>query len=223
MALETDIKNPDSHLQVSFYSREVKNEFKSEAKSKETGLDETINDTVDYIKIDIPGNVLLGIDTPAREEHKKRFPMHWGMYKNRGDAYGNVAGTPIEQWPRIGANKDMAQELRGIRFNTIQAIAGASDSQLQSIGMIAGQNAFTFRDDARRYLATIEAESKLTDANKKHSEADVKLAEANAKIAAQQEQHAKDMLEMKEQMKQLLEAANKRGPGRPSHEESKAK
>jgi hypothetical protein len=230
MALESDIKNPDSHLQVSFYTREVLNEFRTAAKAAE--LKKSISDLepheferdkVDYIRIEIPGNKLLDIDTPVREMHKKRFPNHWAAYMNRGDRYGDVAGTPIEQWPRIGANADMARELRHLKFNTIQAIAGASDSQLQSIGMIAGQNAFTFRDDARRYLATIEAESKLSDADKKQKEADEKLAEANAKLQAQQEQHAKDMEEMRAQMKQLMELASKaapeaRKPGRPPKE-----
>jgi hypothetical protein len=220
MALDTDIKNPDSHLIKRFYSREVKNNFKSAEKAAETGDEHAcVYDLVDYIKIDIPGNINLAIDTPAREEHKKRFYREWAEYKANGGAQGYVSGTPIEQWPRVGVNPDMVQELRQLRFSTVQAVAGASDSQIQSIGMIAGQNAFAFRDDARRFLATREAESKLSDADKKQSEAERKLAEANEKIAAQAAQHAADMAEMKEQMRQLLAMAGEKSkPGRPRKE-----
>jgi len=223
MALDTDIKDPDSHLIKRFYSREVKNNFKSAEKALETGDENAVvYDLVDYIKIDIPGNINLAIDTPARDEHKKRFHVAWAEYKANGGAQGFVSGTPIEQWPRIGSNPDMAQELRQLRFSTVQAVAGASDSQIQSIGMIAGQNAFAFRDDARRFLATRDAETKLTDADKVRAEADAKLAEANAKIAEQAAQHAADMAEMKEQMRQLLAMAaggeEKKKPGRPAKE-----
>ena len=220
MSLDSDVPNPNSHLHRVFYSREVKNAFLSAAKSNETGKDEIVNERIDYIRISIPGNKNLEIDTPVREEHKKRFPMEWLAYQASGLQRTSVVGTPIEQWPRVVANPDMAQELRHIKFSTIQSIAGASDAQLQSIGMIAGQNAFTFRDDARQFLATTEAESKLSDADKKHAEANSKLAEANAKMLEQAEQHAKDMAEMKAQMNELLLAATSyKTPHEPQHDQ----
>jgi hypothetical protein len=237
MALDSDIKNPDSHLQVTFYSRDVKNEFKTSQKAKEMGKEpeqlephEYVNDTVDYIKIQIPGNKNLEIDTPARDEHKRRFPMHWLAYQNRGDAVGKVVGTPIEQWPRI--SKEVAEELRHIRFNTIEAVAGASDAQLQAIGMIAGQNAFTFRDDARRHLATIGAQAKLNDAEIKQREADEKLAAAKEEMAAQARRHAEETEQMRQEMAQMqkqmaefmaaMTAQAKAKPGRPPKNEQEA-
>jgi DNA anti-recombination protein RmuC len=217
MDFETDIKSPDSHLQVGFYQRTLKDEFKSAEETKLAGSEKVVNYVADYIKIEVPGNKHLVIDTPAREEHKKRFPMHWAAYQNHTNASNSYAGTPIEQWPRVMVNPETAVELRALKFNTVQAVAGASDSQLQAIGMVAGQNAFTFRDDARKFLATNEAQSKLSDADRKNAEADAKLEAANMKLAEQAEQHAKDMAEMKEQMQQLLAmAGNARKPGRPA-------
>jgi len=216
--LDTDIKRPDSHLQVSFYQRTLKDDYKSEQQTKEAGEPKTVNYVADYIKIEVPGNKHLVIDTPAREEHKKRFPMHWAAYQNNSNANNSYAGTPIEQWPRVMINPDMAVELRSLKFNTIQAIAGASDSQLQAIGMVAGQNAFTFRDDARQFLATEESKLKLSAAAKTNAEADAKLAEANAKLAAQAEQHAKDLAEMRDQMQAFMAANMPKKPGRPAKE-----
>ena len=119
-------------------------------------------------------------------------------------------GTPITEWARITPSQ--ADELRGLKFPTVESIAGASDAQLQTIGMIAGQSAFTFRDDAKRFLLVAEAAAKLTEADKKQAEADAKLNAANAEIALQREQHAKDMEEMKAQMKDILsQVAPKRG------------
>lgn len=191
MKLDTDIHNPDAHLQVSFYSKLVPNAWESKEKQR------SISDSVDYIKIQIPGNRNLEIDTPAREEHKKRFPLHWAAYQNRPDQVGNLVGTPIGDWPRV--NPSMAEELRGLRFHTVEAVAGASDAQLQTIGMIAGQSAFTFRDDAKRFLSVADAAAKL-------KEADEKLAAANEEAQKVREQHAADMADMRLQMQQFLAA-----------------
>jgi hypothetical protein len=199
MKIDSDIPNPDSHLGVVFYSRLVPNAYESEKQQR------SISYSADYIKITVPGNKHLEIDTPVREQHKQRFPFHWAAYQNRVDAGQAITGTPIAEWSRI--TPAQAEELRGLKFYTVEAIAGASDAQLQSIGMIAGQNSFTFRDDAKRFLSVADAAAKLKEADAKQAEADAKLAEANAQIKAQQEQHMKDMQEMKEQMQRLLASA----------------
>lgn len=186
--------NPDARLSVQFYSRPLLMEFKSEKEQR------PIYENCDFIKIFTPGEIgkLNIIDTIARQEHKDRFPMQWAAYKNRPDSDTRFIGTPITEWSRI--SQSQAEELKAIKFFTVESVANASDAQLQGIGMIAGQSAFTFRDDAKRFLMVADAASKL-------KEADDKLAAADAKALAAQEQHAKDMKEMKEQMQQLLAAA----------------
>ncbi len=186
--------NPDARLSVQFYNRPLLMEFKSEAAQR------PIYENCDFIKIFTPGETgkLNIIDTIARQEHKDRFPIQWAAYQNRPGSDTRYIGTPITEWPRISSSQ--AEELKAIKFFTVESVANASDAQLQGIGMIAGQSAFTFRDDAKRFLMVADAASKL-------KEADDKLAAADAKALAAQEQHANDMAEMKAQMQQLLAAA----------------
>lgn len=203
--------NADARLSVQFYSKPVQNEFESEKQQR------PIFTPFDFVKIMTPGDKLNIIDTFVREDHKARFPLQWQAYKNRGDANTHMIGTPINEWPRITPSQ--ALELNGLKFFTVEAIASASDAQLQGIGMIAGTSAYTFRDDARRFLSVAEAASKLTEADKK-------VAEAEAKIAAMQEEFAAKQAAQEARMDALLaaveakapvaEETEKRGPGRPA-------
>jgi hypothetical protein len=205
--------DPDARLAVQFYERPLLQEFKSEQAQR------PIYENVVFVKIFTPGNELNIIDTIARQEHKNRFPKQWAAFQNRQDGGGKFIGTPITEWPRINAAQ--AEELKALKFFTVESIANASDAQLQGIGMIAGTSAFTFRDEAKRFLMVAEAAAQLTEAERKQKEADEKLEAANAEILRQREQHAKDMEEMRAQMKQLMEAAAQaaqRRPGRPAKE-----
>jgi hypothetical protein len=205
--------DPDARLAVQFYERPLLQEFKSEQAQR------PIYENVVFVKIFTPGNELNIIDTIARQEHKNRFPKQWAAFQNRQDGGGKFIGTPITEWPRINAAQ--AEELKALKFFTVESVANASDAQLQGIGMIAGTSAFTFRDEAKRFLMVAEAAAQLTEAERKQKEADEKLEAANAEILRQREQHAKDMEEMRAQMKQLMEAtaqAAQRRPGRPAKE-----
>lgn len=170
--------NPDSRLAVQFYSKLVKNDFESEKQQR------SIHASVDFIRIMTPGDKLNIIDTFARPEHQARFPMQWHAYKNRSDANTHIMGTPIAEWTRISPSQ--AEELRGLKFYTVESIAGASDAQLQGIGMIAGVSAYTFRDDAKRFLSVAEAASKLSEADKRVADADAKIEAMQAEFAAKQ-------------------------------------
>ena len=170
--------NPDSRLAVQFYSRLVKNDFESEKQQR------SIHASVDFVRIMTPGDKLNIVDTFAREDHKTRFPIQWHAYKNRNDANTHIIGTPINEWSRISPSQ--AEELRGLKFYTVESVAGASDAQLQGIGMIAGVSAYTFRDDAKRFLSVAEAASKLSEADKRVADADAKIAAMQADFNAKQ-------------------------------------
>jgi hypothetical protein len=70
-------KNPDSALTVVFYKRPVKQVFRS----VQEGI--PVHDSVDYVRIHTPGDQLNVIDTPAREDHKRRFPLPWPRRSGR--------------------------------------------------------------------------------------------------------------------------------------------
>jgi hypothetical protein len=205
-------RNPDAGLFVQFYEELVKNEFLTEQQKK------PVFEPFDFVWIQSPGDQLNVVKTFARDEHKNRFPKQWAAYQERSKDNDKIVGTPLSEWPRV--TKLQCEELRGMRFYTVEAIANASDAQLNGIGMIAGQSAFTFRDAARQFLSVAQADAQL-------SEAAETLRRAKEEAAAKEEAMRQEMAEMKEQMKMLVAAATqqmaahnaqveeKRGPGRP--------
>jgi len=155
----------------------------------------------------IAGDNLTEIDTYAQESHKQRFPKQWLQYQATQDSSNEILGTPVEQWPLI--TQSQAQELKGVKFMTVESIANASDLQLQRIGMIAGMSPHAFRDKARTFL-NLATES--AEANKRAEEINAlkqelaKKDEENARIKA--ETDAK-LAQMQEQMAAVLAAVSK--------------
>lgn len=145
-------RNPDASLSVLFYSKALRNNFKSEEAGR------PIFDDVDMVKIFLPGDDKNVIDTFARDDHKARFPQQWAHYQNKLAGDQRLAGkTPIDQWPRV--SPAMAEELRAIKFLAVEDIANASDAQIQALGMIAGMSPHAFRDAARNYLRVAAGEA----------------------------------------------------------------
>lgn len=175
--------NPDSRLAVVFYKKPVQNEFESQRQGRPIFFD------ADFVRIQVPGDTTTAIDTFAREEHKQRFPLHWARYQNSQGADAKEIGTPIDQWPMI--SKSQCEELRAIKFHTVESIATASDLQLQSIGMIAGMSPFAFRDRAARFLKVAHDDSVANEAEGRAAAAEEKNRELEAKLLALQEQVSK--------------------------------
>ena len=184
MAIDSDIQGADARLAVTFYKRSVKQEDESLAAGR------PIFKEFDFVRICVPGDNLTEIDTYAQESHKNRFPRQWAHYQNQTAGQEQIIGTPIEQWPLI--TRSQADELKGIKFYTVEAVANCSDQQLQRIGMIAGMSPHNFREKAKAFLnlATESAEVSQREAELqalKEENAKIK-AETDAKLAAMQEQ-----------------------------------
>ena len=184
MALPSDEMGADSRLVVHFYKRSMKQEDESLAAGRPIFKD------FDFVRIMVAGDALTEIDTYANESHKQRFPRQWAHYQNQVGNQEQVIGTPIEEWTIV--SRSQAEELKGIKFVTVESVANASDQQLQRIGMIAGMNPYSFREKAKAFLNLAE---KVGDVNQREAELE-KLrqenlaikAEADAKLAKQQEQ-----------------------------------
>ena len=194
MALPSDEQNADSRLQVRFYKRPVQ----QEQESLEAGR--PIYKEFDFVHICVAGDTLTEIDTYVLPSHKTRFPIQWANYMNRqGANEPEVVGTPVAEWPLV--SKSQAEELRAMKFHTVESIAGASDQQLQRMGMAAGMSPYAFRDKAKSFLnlATASAETDKRDqelnslreelAKKELETAKIK-AETDAKLAQMQDQMA---------------------------------
>lgn len=188
MALPSDEQGADSRLQVRFYKRPVQQEQESLAAGR------PIYKEFDFIHICVAGDTLTEIDTYVLPSHKTRFPIHWANYQNRVGANDmEVVGTPLSEWPLV--SKSQAEELRAMKFHTVESVAGASDQQLQRMGMAAGMSPYAFRDKAKSFLnlATTSAETDkreseinaLKEENEKiRAESDKKLAQQQAQIDA---------------------------------------
>jgi hypothetical protein len=184
MALPSDENGADSRLAVTFYKRSM------EQKDDSIAAGRPIFKEFDFVRICVPGDNLTEIDTYANDGHKARFPRQWAHYQNQTAGHEQIIGTPIEEWTII--SRSQADELKGIKFATVESVANASDQQLQRIGMIAGMSPFAFRDKAKAFLNLAE---KVGDVNQRESEIEkLRLenetlkAESDAKLAKQQAQ-----------------------------------
>jgi hypothetical protein len=194
MALPSDEQNADNRLQVRFYKRPIHQEQES------IDAGRPIYKEFDFVHICVAGDTLTEIDTYVLNSHKQRFPQQWANYQNRlGANDEQVIGTPVAEWPLV--SKSQAEELRAMKFHTVESIAGASDQQLQRMGMAAGMSPYAFRDKAKAFLnlamsaaETDKRESEINAlkqelAKKEQETAKIKL-ETDAKLALMQDQMA---------------------------------
>lgn len=135
-------KNPDDMLAVEFYWNVVKN---MQGKS---ALDENGKETrIPYVRISVPGNETNMVDVPVREEHKRRWPRHWQYFQvQETELDPTMPGWKLEEWPEL--SKEQLHELKYLRFSVVEQIAGASDTQVQRMGM----NGASLRLKAREAL-----------------------------------------------------------------------
>jgi hypothetical protein len=185
--------NPDSRLAVRFYKRPLQNEYKSQQAGR------PIFDEVDFVEIRVPGDTTFALDVPARQDHKDRFPMHWARYMNSHGADGTETGTALEAWPRL--SRAQVEELKALKFRTVEQIASAADAQLQRIGMIAGMSPYAFREAAQRFL-------KLADNDSAHAEAEEKAKALETQLA----ESARAIDELRAEMAAMKAERKKPGP-----------
>ena len=150
--LASDVNNPqfigavdgDKALIVHFYVRPVQNIF---ASSK---ANQAIYEDVIYVKINVPGLKEMEVDTPARDDHQRRFPQQWQHFVNRTQGDAREVGTPVAEWPIL--TRSQAEEFRALKFFTVESIAHASDLNINAMGMIGGMSPYALRERARAFL-----------------------------------------------------------------------
>lgn len=134
MALDSDIPNASSHTFVQFYT------FQDPPYKGQT-----------FIRKMNPGDQLNIVERPMREHDKTDFPQQWLGFLAKSSE-DEIVGTPLKQWnfdrPTEITHAQM-DELRMIKFMTVEQVRDASDLQLQRLGM-GGQG---LREKARLYLA----------------------------------------------------------------------
>ena len=196
MAIESDIRGTGGVTAI-FYKKALPNNFRTEQEGR------PIFDDVDMVKIYISGDSHNVIDTLVREDHKQRFPREWMNYMNKNGNDPHLSGTPLSQWPLITVAQ--AEELKALKFFTVENVAAASDAQLQRLGMTAGMSPHAFRVRAVNFLKVAKEEADVT----KNEEMIAQLQAENAKIKA--ETDAK-IAQMQEQMASVLAAVGEKKP-----------
>ena len=173
--------NPDAALVVKFHRVPVLQPFESNLQGRPIFKD------VDFVEIFTPGNQLNIIDTPVREEHKRRFPQQWANYIASHGTDSGVVGTAVSAWPFLTASQ--AEEFKSMKFFTVEQIANASDMQLQTLGMVGGANPHVIRERAKAYLAaasgTAAPQAQAAELAQAKEQLAAMQAQINALLAAQ--------------------------------------
>lgn len=76
----------------------------------------------DFVRIPVPGDKTLIIDTLVDDSHRRRFPRQWAAYSGMQ----NMTGTPITEWTEIPEGLRNEFMYQGFRF--IEQVAGAPES-----------------------------------------------------------------------------------------------
>lgn len=149
MTLDSDTNNADSKLHVEFYEH-----------------DRAPYKGVPFVKIMVPGDRHTIIDQPVAEHHKERFPRQWLYYQMKAEGSGApLPGLDLGVWENESPEdltRGQLDELRVLKFQTVEQVATASDAQLQRVGM----SGLGLRERARTYLASrnnVQASAELAD------------------------------------------------------------
>jgi hypothetical protein len=203
MALPSDENNADSRLQVRFYKKPVH----QEQESMDAGR--PIYKEFDFVHICVAGDTLTEIDTFALQQHKTRFPIQWANYMNRVGANDQeVVGTPVSEWPLI--SKSQAEELRAMKFFTVEAIASASDQQLQRMGMAAGMSPYAFRDKAKAFLNLATASAETDKREQEINALKEELAKKDLETVKMKQETDAKLAQMQDQMAAILAAVGEK-------------
>lgn len=168
--------NPDNMLGVKFYSKPLQNNFRTEQEGR------PIFDDVDMVRITSPGDSLSVIDTIATDHYKNRFRRQWEFYASKKDGDQLLVGrTPLSAWSRLSAAQ--VEELRHMKFYSVEDVANASDMALQNIGMMGGMGGSAFRDAAQLYLRVAKDSSAAQKAESEAAALRAEMAEMRAQFA----------------------------------------
>lgn len=170
--------NPDALLYVEFYWYEPIDKWKSDHESARQGKRVVIKGPKQpFVRIMKPGDQTTIIETAVREDHKARWPekwMYWQMSEGLIDG-DKVPGWQLEEWPYLQDKPQLLRELKFTRFQTVDQIAGASDAQVQKLG-VGGMG---LREQARVDLRQRVARDAMDEVKKKDRE----IAELNDRLA----------------------------------------
>jgi|TARA_R110000851_G_scaffold22554_3_gene66669 hypothetical protein len=126
----------DAQLLVKFFLRE------KEDKSASAEEGRPIFKELEYVEIRAPGKRDAMACRPATLQDKRRFPRHYGAFKDRVEM--PTEGTPLAEWPQM--SRSMAEELSFLKVKTVEQLVSMSDNDAGQIrgGLALKQKAAEF-------------------------------------------------------------------------------
>lgn len=165
-------ENPDAGdetLRVVF----CKHPLLNEAKSTEAGR--PIYDSVDFIRIAVPGDKDNIIFQPVDETHVRRFGARYRRWKESGESE-SASGTPLAAWPAI--ERSQVEELAYFNCRTVEQLADMPDAVAQKF---AGIQALKRR--AKDYLEAAKGSAHVAQMRAELEKRDQELAALKAQFA----------------------------------------
>lgn len=162
--------NPEELLHVEFFWKEPVLKWQSELQGKEVRGPRTA-----FVRIMRPGDQTSIHETPVRDDHKARWPKKWLVWQMKEGLIegADIPGWKIDDWSEL--QEEQRHELKYLRFNTVEQIAGASDSQIQRLGL----GGITLREKARHSLK----ERNRAEYAKEMEAKDKELSDMKARLA----------------------------------------
>ena len=212
-------KNPDSGLFVEFFWHEAVDGWASREKSNlEQRKVEVKLPKAPFMRIMVPGDKTSEFVCAVSEAQKRRFPREWMAWQISegligGD--GDIPGWKLSEWDEL--NPDMVRELLYLRFQTVEQLAGASDTQIQGVG-IGGVG---LREKARVALRNrmgAETKAAMEERDKENADLKARLERMETLMLAMTPPAAPPAVPP-DTVVQMPEP-EKRGPGRPPKNEA---
>lgn len=166
----------DVNLNVSFYTRAVKNEDETSKQGR------PIFDNVDFVKIIQPGDNKTVIDTPVNEIYKRRFGDKFEKWSKTRENV--VSGTPLAEWPLLTASQ--IAEFRAVGVHSVEALADMPDSLAQTF-----MGSHSIRQRAKEYLSVTKDSQYAEKQVKELEKRDKQIEELQRQMAELMSQAAK--------------------------------
>lgn len=90
--------------------------------------------SVEYVRIQTPGDKLNIIERPVTQADKQRFAREYAGWKAQGEAV-MPAGTPLAEWAAGQLTTSTVEELKMYGCYTVEQLAEMSDSNLKNVGI----------------------------------------------------------------------------------------
>ena len=191
--LASDVNNPEfvgatdpnAALYVEFYWHEPVDKWASEQESQKQGKRVTVKrDRCPFVRIMRPGDKNSIIEEAVRNDHKHRFAerwLQWQLAEGLIDGGENIPGWKIEEWPHLEDKPEQLRELKYLRFYTVELLAGASDAQIQNLG-IGGMGLREIAKQALREKMSQDVKEAVAAKDKELAEMKDRLARLEAMI-----------------------------------------